>query len=419
MSVGSIRRKCLAIPAALVAVFAVAAVSAAPALASGKPLLETKPATSINSNGATLNSVVNPNNLETKYDYEYGTTEAYGSKTAELTTPAGITNIEPSAVLTGLTLNTKYDFRIVATNSAGTIHGENMAFSTPATSKPSVESVWATKTTETTATLTGKVNPETAETKYHFEYGTTESYGKSTAEASAGSGTKAVEVTASLTGLTKSTTYYFRLVATNAHGTTEVVGQKFFSAVGPEFNPVPTAKKFTGSGGESRWAWSGGVTIACSAGSTTGEIAGPRTIGHVIIVFTGCKSSDSGHSNCPINTVGAKAEEIVTQSLAGELGTATTSKEVGLRLKAETGTKWFTTIGTECGSPEAQWTGSLAGVVSPIGKKQTTGKLHFVSPNISEFTLDSGTIEKPRLSSFHPAADTVNIEGNWGSLICV
>jgi len=79
----------------------------------------------------------------------------------------------------------------------------------------------ATEVTATQGKLKGKVNPDGAETKYYFEYGMTTSYGSKTAEASAGSGTSDVEESKVITGLTASTTYHFRLVATNSHGTTD------------------------------------------------------------------------------------------------------------------------------------------------------------------------------------------------------
>ncbi|GAJ01582.1 unnamed protein product, partial [marine sediment metagenome] len=56
-----------------------------------------------------------------------------------------------------------------------------------------------------------------ASTTYYFEYGTT--YGSTTTETDAGSGTEEVSVSADLTGLSEGTTYHFRLVATNSAGT--------------------------------------------------------------------------------------------------------------------------------------------------------------------------------------------------------
>jgi hypothetical protein len=83
----------------------------------------------------------------------------------------------------------------------------------------------ATGVTEKEATVHGKVNPEGLETKYYFEYGTSEKYGEKTAEASAGSGMSVVEVSKALTGLTANTKYYYRIVATNSKGTADVGGE--------------------------------------------------------------------------------------------------------------------------------------------------------------------------------------------------
>jgi hypothetical protein len=104
--------------------------SAAPALASGKPTVETKPATSIGETEATLNGLVNPNGAATKYYFEYGTTISYGSETAGASAGSGTSNVEESKVITGLAADTTYDFRIVATNTNGTAYGSNQVFST-------------------------------------------------------------------------------------------------------------------------------------------------------------------------------------------------------------------------------------------------------------------------------------------------
>ena len=71
----------------------------------------------------------------------------------------------------------------------------------------------------TTATVTGTVNPGGLTTSRYFEYGTTTSYGSTTANVGIGSGTANVNVSAALTGLTPGTTYHYRVVATNNTGT--------------------------------------------------------------------------------------------------------------------------------------------------------------------------------------------------------
>jgi multidrug efflux pump subunit AcrA (membrane-fusion protein) len=71
-----------------------------------------------------------------------------------------------------------------------------------------------------TATLAGTVDPSSSDTTYRFEYGTSAgSLASSTAKVGAGSGAAAVSVTANVAGLKAGHTYWFRLVATNAHGT--------------------------------------------------------------------------------------------------------------------------------------------------------------------------------------------------------
>jgi hypothetical protein len=76
----------------------------------------------------------------------------------------------------------------------------------------------ATAVTATTATLNGTVSPNKESTTYRFEYGTTTAYGSLTpAGTSSGNASKAVS--ADITGLAPSTTYHFRLVATNPSGT--------------------------------------------------------------------------------------------------------------------------------------------------------------------------------------------------------
>ena len=210
----------------------------------GQPFVETKAATSGTETEATLNGTVNPNGAETKYFFEYGTTESYGSKTAEATAGSGTSNVEESKAITGLTASTTYHFRMVATNSRGVVDGSDEVLST--TGKPSAETKAPTSVTETGAALNGTVNPRGAETKYFFEYGTTESYGSKTAEATAGSGTSNVEKSKAITGLTASTTYHFRIVATNSHGTTDGSDEVF--TTGQPFVETKAATSLTETG---------------------------------------------------------------------------------------------------------------------------------------------------------------------------
>ncbi|NVO18476.1 MAG: T9SS type A sorting domain-containing protein [Bacteroidetes bacterium] len=92
---------------------------------------------------------------------------------------------------------------------------------------PAIVTVAATAVTGTSATLNGTVNPNGLSTNYHFEWGTTVSYGNNTPTVSAGSGTSTVPVNASISGLTSGQTYHFRLVGVNSDGTSNGLDLSF------------------------------------------------------------------------------------------------------------------------------------------------------------------------------------------------
>lgn len=75
-------------------------------------------------------------------------------------------------------------------------------------------------TTEPVATVAGSVYPGgSLDAKYHFEYGTTTSYGAYSSEGDAGSGLGEASVSINIGGLSGNTTYHYRLVSWNAEGT--------------------------------------------------------------------------------------------------------------------------------------------------------------------------------------------------------
>ena len=84
---------------------------------------------------------------------------------------------------------------------------------------PLVTTLAATNISVATATINGSVTPNNLATNYHFEWGTSVSYGNNTSTLSAGSGNSAVAVNAALTGLISGTTYHCRVAATNNDGT--------------------------------------------------------------------------------------------------------------------------------------------------------------------------------------------------------
>ena len=79
-----------------------------------------------------MNATVNPNGGEvTKCEFEYGTTNAYGSSASCASLPgSGESPVAVSAPISGLAPNTTYHFRISATNAGGTSKGADETFKT-------------------------------------------------------------------------------------------------------------------------------------------------------------------------------------------------------------------------------------------------------------------------------------------------
>jgi hypothetical protein len=92
---------------------------------------------------------------------------------------------------------------------------------------PTVATQAATGVTIQAATLRGTVNPRSLATTYVFQYGPTAAYGAQTAPASLAAGAAAVRVTGAAAALVPATTYHFRLVATNATGTSVTADRTF------------------------------------------------------------------------------------------------------------------------------------------------------------------------------------------------
>jgi len=91
---------------------------------------------------------------------------------------------------------------------------------TPQASAPSATTNSNATETDTTAVVSGSVTPNGAVTAYWYEYGTSQNLGTKTTNQTIGSGFRATPAPGYITGLTKDTNYFFRLVAENTYGKT-------------------------------------------------------------------------------------------------------------------------------------------------------------------------------------------------------
>jgi phosphodiesterase/alkaline phosphatase D-like protein len=203
------------------------------------PGVTTSSAGNITANGAQLNGSVNPNGSNATYHFDYGTSTSYGSSTSSANAGAGTGALSVNATVSGLTPGTLYHFRLVATNGGGKVNGNDQTLTTSAGQSlpPLVTTSSASNITATGGQLNGSVNPNGISTTYHFDFGPTGSYGSSTTGSSAGSGTSATSVSASLSGLSSSTTYHYRLVAVNGAGTTNGSDLTFTTGTAPQASP--------------------------------------------------------------------------------------------------------------------------------------------------------------------------------------
>jgi hypothetical protein len=183
------------------------------------PVASTDAASDVGVSSATLNGTVNPDGLPTTYHFDYGTSTAYGQSTATAAAGSDDAGHAESAPLTGLLPLTTYHFRIVATSTAGTSVGADQTFTTGGLA-PTARTGPAQHVTQTTATITGTVDPNGLPTTYRFDYGTSTAYGRSTLVSPAGSGSGQEPESASLSDLRPATTYHYRIVAISAAGQT-------------------------------------------------------------------------------------------------------------------------------------------------------------------------------------------------------
>jgi tripartite motif-containing protein 71 len=95
---------------------------------------ETTSVSALGRTKATLNAQVNPEGAATSYQFEYGTSQAYGSlaPAAPKSIGSGSTPVKVAETLAGLKPATTYYYRVVATSGETTTYGEDRHFATPA-----------------------------------------------------------------------------------------------------------------------------------------------------------------------------------------------------------------------------------------------------------------------------------------------
>ncbi len=188
------------------------------------PIATTVSATNVEPISATLNGIVNANNLSTVVTFEYGTSTDYGLEvTADQSPVVGTTDINVSAIVSGLTGGINYNYRVKAVNSSGTVYGDNMTFNSARL--PVLTTVPASYITANSATSGGIITddggaPVTGRGVF-YSTGPLLSIGVgpwALTPQRTYDGTGTGSFTSSLAGLRPYTTYHIRSYAVNSSG---------------------------------------------------------------------------------------------------------------------------------------------------------------------------------------------------------
>jgi hypothetical protein len=189
-------------------------------------------ATGVQPTEVTLNGHIDPTGggEVTSCKFEYGASTTYGETVACSPSPPYVSPIDVSASVSGLSPDTAYHYRLVVGNTNGTNGSVDGTFETsgpPTTGEQAVSGV-----TQDTAVLRGHINPHGFKTKYHFEYGPTESYGTSVPvpDGEVEAGMVEQELSSLVEGLTLNTEYHYRLVAESEAGVVDGPDGTFITA---------------------------------------------------------------------------------------------------------------------------------------------------------------------------------------------
>ena len=191
--------------------------------------LRADPATAITASGATLHGSFIGDGSATQYYFEWGTTTNYNHKSAsppgdDAGSPAAGVPASEEFTIGGLEPASIYHFRIVAVNGGGSSASDDQEFKTAPVLPQVRESVSAVHSNG--VRFNTEINPGGTDTTYHFEFGTSPCSvvpnpcaSTPTSEAHIGSNVIFDSQTRVYEGLEPNTTYYYRVVATNAVGT--------------------------------------------------------------------------------------------------------------------------------------------------------------------------------------------------------
>jgi hypothetical protein len=226
----------------LLVAFGIAVGCASVAMAGSSPTVSTGAASKISDTGATLGGSINPQGTSTVYRFEYGLTNEYGTVTKSQSAGSGSKSVAASTGIGKLIPGTTYHYKLLASNKFGAGQGNDHTFKTTGHAPPVAATGATAAVHQTSATLTGTVDPNGQATTWEFQYGVTTAYGAYSNTAVLPASHTTSVVSTMITGLESGTTFHYRLVA--LHGTTVIstgADATFFTLPSPAPKPRVTA----------------------------------------------------------------------------------------------------------------------------------------------------------------------------------
>lgn len=182
---------------------------------SAPPVIVSGPSATAAATTATVTWTTNVSASSTVY---YGLTTAYGS------TATGSAGTSHTVSITGLTPETTYHYKVVSTNTYGTVESTDRTFTTGVVT-PVISNVQSSGVTNNAATITWTTDITSTS---RVEYGTTTSYGNFSPLDS----TLVTSHSVTLSGLSANTTYHYRVISAKGSGTA-TSSDYTFTTLGP------------------------------------------------------------------------------------------------------------------------------------------------------------------------------------------
>ena len=222
----------------------------------GTPLVGTGEAQNMTRTTAVLSGTVSPAGAETTYHFAYVDAAGYEPLATNPYAGGGMTSgisvgsdhtvhavgpIQVSELQPGVT----YHYALVATNSVGTVTGPDATFTTSPPTPPLASTGSADSVSQLAASIDGSVDTRGLPTISQFEFGMSP-YAGSLQPASITSSSGTVETISTWfdNDLQPGTTYYYRVIATNADGTSYGAEQSFTTGSFPVASTLPATPAF-------------------------------------------------------------------------------------------------------------------------------------------------------------------------------